>query len=89
MTTAHRSLTPFGTTALVMGTIGFVVFLKMASLETFVVLHTSDGFVVVCLDAALPVCHRWAESVLTVFAAITVSASFLLNRAPLACRQTM
>ena len=33
-------------------------------------------------------CHRWAEPVLTAFVAIAVIASFLLNRAPLECRQT-
>ena len=54
-TAAHRNLIRFGTTALVMGIIGFVVFLKIASLEAGLWYFTPlMVFIVVCLDAVLP-----------------------------------
>ncbi len=86
---AHRTLILFGSMALVVGVVGFVVFLKIANLGSELWYYIPlMAFVAVCLDVVLPVCHRWAQPALTVFAAITVIVSFMIGLPALECRQT-
>jgi len=79
----------FAGTSLVLGAVGFVLFLKLANFPTqpwyYVPLM---AFSVVCLDAIFLAAWRWARPAAMILAALTISASFLFELPAVICRQT-
>ena len=84
-----RGLILFAGTSLVLGTAGFVFFLKLAEYPTqpwnYVPLL---AFSAVCLDAMFFTAWRWARPAAMILAALTISTAFLFELPSLICRQT-
>ena len=84
-----RNLILFAGTSLVLATAGFAFFLKLAALPTqpwyYVPLL---AFSAVCLDATFFAAWRWARPAAMIFAALTISATFVFELAAVKCRQT-
>jgi hypothetical protein len=84
-----RGLILFAGTSLVLGTAGFVLFLKLANFLTqpwyYVPLM---AFSVVCLDTIFLTAWRWARPAAMILAMLTISAAFLFELPSVICRQT-
>src|SRR5262249_4197184 len=76
-------------TSLVLGAAGFAFFLKLADFATqpwyYVPLMV---FSAICLDAIFLAVWRWARFLAMIFAALTISATFLFEVPLVECRQT-
>jgi hypothetical protein len=84
-----RGLILFAGTSLILGAAGFAFFLKLAELPTrpwyYVPLM---AFSAVCLDAIFFTAWRWARPAAMIFAALTISTTFLFELPAVECRQT-
>ena len=84
-----RGLILFAGTSLILGAAGYAFFLKLADFPTqpwyYVPLM---AFSAVCLDAIFFSAWRWAQSVAIIFAALTISTTFLFELPAVECRQT-
>jgi hypothetical protein len=84
-----RSLILFAGTSLVLGTAGFVFFLKLAALPTqpwyYVPLM---AFSVICLDTMFFAAWRWAQPAVMILAVLTISTTSLFELPAVKCRQT-
>src|SRR5207244_4939942 len=84
-----RGLILFAGTSLILAAAGYAFFLKLADFPTqpwyYVPLM---AFSVVCLDAIFFTAWRWAQSVAIIFAALTISTTFLFELPAVECRQT-
>jgi hypothetical protein len=72
----RRNLIRYGTTALVTGVAGFVVFLELSDLPTQPWYYTPLlAFMAACLDGILPAWHRRVEIVLLVVTALAIGVA--------------
>jgi hypothetical protein len=85
----NQRLILFAGTSLVLGAAGYAFFLKLADFPTqpwyYVPLM---AFSAVCLDAIFFTAWRWARPATMIFAALTISATFLFELPVVKCRQT-
>jgi hypothetical protein len=84
-----RGLVLFAGTSLVLGAAGYAVFLKLAALPThqwhYVPLMV---FSAVCLDTIFLAAWSWARPAAMILAALTISATFVVELPAVKCRQT-
>jgi hypothetical protein len=84
-----RGLILFAITSLILGAAGYAFFLRLSEYPTqpwnYVPLMT---FSAVCLDAIFFTAGRWTRPVAMIFAALTISATFLFEVPVVKCRQT-
>ena len=85
----NQSLILFAGTSLVLGAAGFALFLKLADFATHPWYYVPlMAFSAVCLDAIFFTAWRWARPATMIFAALTISATFLFELPVMKCRQT-
>jgi hypothetical protein len=84
-----RGVILFAGTSLVLGAAGYALFLKLSEYPTkpwnYVPLM---AFSAVCLDAIFFAAWRWARPAAMIFAALTISATFVFELPAVKCRQT-
>jgi hypothetical protein len=84
-----RSLILFAGTSLVLGAAGYALFLKLSEYPTQPWNYAPlMAFSAVCLDAIFYTAWRRARPAATIFAALTISTTFLFELPAVECRQT-
>jgi len=85
----NQSLILFVGTSVVLGATGYAFFLKLSEYPTqpwnYIPLM---AFSAACLDAVFFTAWRWARPAAMIFAALTISATFLFGLPTVKCRQT-
>ncbi|PYI45065.1 MAG: hypothetical protein DMF11_13385, partial [Verrucomicrobia bacterium] len=85
----NQNLILFAGTSLVLAAAGFAFFLRLADFATHPWYYVPlMAFSAVCLDAIFFTAWRWARPAAMIFAALTISATFLFELPVLKCRQT-
>jgi hypothetical protein len=84
-----RGLILFASTSLVLGTVGYALFLKLSEYPTkpwnYVPLM---AFSAVCLDTILLAAWRWARPTAIILAVVTIATAFVFELPAVKCRQT-
>src|SRR5436309_10587862 len=84
----NQSLILFAGTSVVLGAAGFALFLKLADFATHPWYYVPlMAFSAVCLDAIFFTALRWVRPATMIFAALTISATFLFELPVMKCRQ--